>query len=131
MKFRDLFGIFKPERELAERGIFKGVQYRIDGDSVMLVCSSGKEVQFGPSPDSGINFDEQKRAVMAEKGRALSLKAYRPSTFPYDVKGKNTRNSSHPSRLLWNISYTELSVLRQIAGEIMGIHYRSQTRKRK
>ena len=140
-----MFGIFKrrseqtPEpKEFPPSGIYKGVEYRIDGDSVMLTCSNGKEIAFKPS--SRITpgaFDEERSEVLkGSDPRGLSL----ATSEAFDVDKKpaevvNVKSNMGPSRSSYSenlarsgISETEHKQLAALAREVIAGYWKSHAR---
>ena len=133
MRLWNIFKSFERKKEFPERGTYKGVSYRIDGDSVMLTLRSGKEMQIGPKAAvTTQQFDQIKAEVIAGKSELLGLGTFRPSTFRYDTKGSNAIDSTgHSSRELWGISEWKERYLLDLGEEIMINYYRSRAEQRK
>ena len=104
MKMREISGQSESQKEFPEAGVYKDVRYRIDGDSVMLTSSSGKEVQVGPDATNNSNmFDIAKIQAVAGKSGKLPLSAFRPSTYEFDTRGANGSGSEESVRGMWEI----------------------------
>lgn len=129
MKFPE----FLRKNEFPEKGIFKGVTYRIDGDSVMLTTSSGSEVQVGPDPSITMNmFDLEKKFVELGKSDHLRLKGYRPSAFGFEQKEENnTSSSGGSSEEIWGVTSAERLKLLELANQILVRYYRSRANKKR
>lgn len=110
-------------KELPEKGEYKGVPYRIDGDSIMLKASSGKEVQFAPDATVGPQeFDSRKQQIKHRQLNEIGLTARKPSDVNYEaITGANTSPSlagEEDAQQMWGISRDEIEQLTRIAEEI-------------
>ena len=134
MAFGRLRDLFKP-KEFPEKGQYKGVAYRIDGDSVMLCCSTGEEIEFSPSADfKAEEFDDIRLRAAAGKSEDANLSSWDSPPNIDDKSMSGTRNavSSDASfervAKAYDIDIEEYEDLGDIANEIMIRHWRSKAR---
>ena len=118
-----------------EKGTYKGIRYRIDGDSVMLTASSGREVQIGPDVILWRidEMDKFKSDVIAGTSENLELIAWRPSTYahkPNRMVGNSLRGGTTTSEDYWNIPEVERHELENIGNEIMVTFFRSRAKQK-
>ncbi len=119
MGFLDLLG--RRERPFPEKGIYKGVKYRIDGDAIMLEASNGREIQLAPGTPAPI-YDDSKRDAISG-ARSLLLKEQRPTMRYYDgTAGESGLGTIHE---FWGISNKEFDNLYNLGQEIMTRYHKS------
>lgn len=134
MRLKDFFRFrdkSKEQKEFPEQGVYRGVPYRIDGDSVMLTSSSGREVQLAPSSETPpSDFDVIKAAVVEGIHDRLPLVVMRPTTFSFDTGGRNLIPGGDESATwpedMWGISPKELPKLLELGNEILVRWYQSR-----
>lgn len=132
MRLSDFFKRKESNEPFPEKGVFRNVRYRIDGDSVILTLPSGREMQI--APDVGIRsdeFDKIKADVVSRKRHRFwgSLATLRPSVFEFDTRGANQRTSHHSPQVLWDISGSQYLQYVEIADEILVKYIRSRAKQ--
>ena len=128
----------RKEKPFPEKGTYKGSKYRIDGDSIVMTCSNGKEITF--KPPSRITpgaFDEERSEVLkGSDPRGLSLAT--SEAFDVDktpAEGVNVKSNMGPSRSSYSenlarsgISETEHKQLAVLAREVIARYWKSRAR---
>lgn len=132
---------FRKEKPFPEKGEYQGVKYRIDGDAVMLLASTGKELQFAPTRPTPDEFDDQRLHVL-QGGNAQSIRLAAQAASGH---GKQTNDDTGSTRRNWvpsslsceeNLAALQLSDaeylhLATTAREILAGYWKSRNHKNK
>jgi len=102
MRFLDLF---KKETPFPEKGLYKGAKYRIDGDAVMMLCSSGRELELRPAAhESPESFDEQRRSAIKGKARYVKLVPWIDSSLDENINRPDNVTSGNENGVSMRVS---------------------------
>ncbi len=131
MGFFDAFR--QKEQPFPEKGIYKDVAYRIDGDAVMVKASTGREMDFSPSPEtSPTAFDSVRKAT--EEGFTQSNLLVSETEPPemmtehYKDNATTINKSNEDIARDFGISVREYDFLEETANEIISRYWRSRAR---
>jgi hypothetical protein len=122
------------EKPFPEKGTFRGVQYRIDGDEVVFRCSSGQEISFAPIPERTPEDFDRQRAYLAPElipWRRRDLSSDRDST----DEGGERQSISQPDDVgensrAYGIGRLEYIALHHAANEIIRRYWKSRRSRR-
>lgn len=123
-----------------DKGTFRGVQYRIDGDAVVLRCSSGQEISFTPIPeDTPEDFDRQRRRAapalipMIHRELEVSTPTDKDNSVDrndYDLQGESGPDNFFESAQAYGISLLEYRALKLAANDLMKRYWKSHRSKK-
>ena len=142
-KIRQLLGLDRGP--FPDRGVYKGVTYRIDGDAVVMRCSNGKD--FLMSPDPKLNADEFDRIRIAAVNKRSSdtgllpwleineqirlQRSKKPQGQKREIKQSNVDSrstSSFDSAAYYDITFDEYNKLLKIGPQIMIRYWKSKNK---